>query len=375
MNELPAIAVVVPVRNEAANIAPLIDEIESGRMQILPDGRRNEVLAFLRGEVRDISISRSQARAHGWGIPVPGDDSQVMYVWIDALTNYINAVDYANQGELWTRYWTGAPARVHALGKGVIRFHAVYWPAMLLAAQVPLPTLLFVHEYITIGGGKMSKSHGVQVDPADLVARYGTDGVRYFLLSEMPMTQDLDFTEERLIDRYNTDLANGLGNLLNRTINMLAKYRASVIPAPGDADELDAQLMSVAEGAHRGVTEAMVRYDHRQALESLWELVRRSNKYIEEAAPWKLAKLADDAAAQRRLDSVMHNLAEALRHIALELRPFIPGTSEAILRQLGGTIAPDANGDSAWGTSLAGATVTDPEPMFPRIVNPVPSVP
>jgi len=347
-------------------VRPLVEAIESGRMRIIPEGRRNEVLAFLRGEVRDISISRSQSRAHGWGIPVPGDATQVMYVWIDALTNYVNALDYAGDGERYRRYWAQGDSRVHVLGKGVIRFHAVYWPAMLLSAGEPLPTTLFVHEYVNSGGQKMSKSAGSWADPGDLARRYGVDAVRHFLLAEMPLTQDLEYTERRLVERYNTDLANGLGNLLNRTLTMVGRYRDGVIPDPGDPAAPDAaNLPEVAAGVGASVAAAMAAYDHRSAVAAIWELVRRANAYIEESAPWKLAA-ADEAA---RLDIVLHTVAESLRVIALELRPFLPTTAARIVAQLAPGLDGALEAPSRWGKTLAGQSTAAPEPIFPRVVS------
>ncbi|GAC1338142.1 MAG: methionine--tRNA ligase [Candidatus Dormibacteria bacterium] len=346
---------------------PLVEAIESERMQIIPEGRRNEVLAFLRGEVRDISVSRSQNRAHGWGIPVPGDSSQVMYVWIDALTNYVNAVDYAGEGERYQRYWAHGDSRVHILGKGVIRFHAVYWPAMLLSAGVPLPTTLFVHEYVNSGGQKMSKSAGGWADPGELADRYGVDAVRHFLLAEMPLTQDLEYSERRLVERYNTDLANGLGNLLNRTLSMIGRYREGVVPDPGDPEQADAaDLPAVAARVGRSVVASMAAYDHRSAVGAIWELVRRANAYIEESAPWKLAA-ADEPA---RLDVVLHTVAEALRVIALELRPFLPTTAARIVAQLAPDLEDPLQATSQWGNSLAGRRTASPEPIFPRVLSP-----
>ncbi|MFN2451980.1 MAG: methionine--tRNA ligase [Candidatus Dormibacteria bacterium] len=344
---------------------PLVEAIESGRMTILPPGRRNEVLSFLRGEVRDISVSRSQTRAHGWGIPVPGDPTQVMYVWIDALTNYINALDYAAEGALFERFWAGVGSRVHTLGKGVIRFHAVYWPAMLLSAGVALPTTLFVHEYVNSGGQKMSKSAGGWADPGELAARYGVDAVRHFLLAEMPLTQDLEYTERRLVERYNTDLANGLGNLLNRTLTMVGRYRDGVVPIPADPLGAGAaDLPAVAARVGATVAAAMAAYDHRTAVASIWELVRRANGYIEESAPWKLAAAGEAA----ELDLVLHTVVEALRIIALQLRAFLPTTSGRILAQLAPGAADTIAAPMVWGRSLAGQRTAAPEPIFPRVL-------
>src|SRR5205814_1945741 len=192
----------------------LLDLIESGQFRIIPESRRNEVLSFVRRGLEDFSISRSVERAKGWGIPVPGDPRQVIYVWYDALANYITALDYASEGPLYQHYWVDNPNRVHCIGKGIIRFHAVYWPAMLLSAGVRPPRVLFVHGYLTIEGQKISKTIGNVVDPADLVEKYGSEAVRYYLLREVPATGDSDFTTAKFEARYNSDLANDLGNLL-----------------------------------------------------------------------------------------------------------------------------------------------------------------
>src|SRR5437763_14615392 len=213
---------------------PLHDLIGSGRLRVEPSGRRNEVLAFIGSGLEDFSISRSTRRAHGWGIPVPGDPGQVMYVWWDALGNYISALGYGTGGEDYRRWWAGADRRLHLVGKGVLRFHAVYWPAMLLSAGQPPPTGILVHDYLTTDGHKISKSGGGTPDPVALARRFGTDSVRWWLLREVPRVGDADFTAARLVARANADLAGGLGNLVSRTVAIVHRYRAGVLPGQHD---------------------------------------------------------------------------------------------------------------------------------------------
>ena len=349
----------------------LRDLIESGAYRIIPESRRNEVLSFIRMGLADFSISRSHERARGWGIPVPGDPTQVMYVWFDALTNYITALDYATEGPLYQHYWVENPHRVHCIGKGVIRFHAIYWPAMLLSAGVRPPSALFVHGYMTANGQKISKSLGNTVDPSEMVEQYGTEAVRYYLLREVPATGDSDYTVEKFEGRYNSDLANDLGNLLNRTVSMIGRYRAGVVPTPGAADDLDQELRAVAEGIAAPYDAAMSDYDPQTALEAVWKLVTRTNRYVEQTAPWTLAKAAKggDALATARLDSVLYNLAEALRVLAVYLVPFLPATAAAMLAQLGQdpALLDIAGQHRAWGGTAPGTQVGTATPLFPRL--------
>src|SRR5690606_15084798 len=312
--------------------------IDSEALRIIPETRRNEVRAFIARGLEDFSISRTRARARGWGIPVPDDPDQVMYVWFDALANYITALGYAHDADLYRRYWVENPHRVHVIGKGILRFHAVYWPAMLMSAGEPLPTTIVVHGYLTMGGEKMSKSLGNVVDPAELTARYGADAVRYWMLREVPPTQDADYTDEKLERRYNADLANDLGNLLNRTVSMIRRYRAGLVPAPGEPVTTDQDLEAVAANLPGAIAEAMgLNFDPQTALAAIWDLVVRANRYVEETAPWSLARAerSGDAAATARLDTALYHLAEALRIIAQALRPFLPDTTERIAEQIG----------------------------------------
>lgn len=358
---------------------PLRDLIVSDRFLVIPETRKNEVLGFIRQGLKDFSVSRSVERAHGWGIPVPGDPSQVMYVWFDALTNYLTALDYAEDGELYRRYWLENPNRVHALGKNVVKFHAIYWPAMLLSAGVPLPQADFVHGFINIGGTKMSKSLGNVIDPETLIGEFGTDTVRYFLLRGISSTQDADFDSvdhflTLLRTRYNADLANDLGNLLNRSVSMISRYRQGVIPPPGEATDLERSLQEVATRAPDDLARAMDAYDPQAALDAVWELVTRANKYVEETAPWTLAREARSGleAADDRLSTALYTLAEALRIIAALLEPFLPETARRMRTQLGlsGDVAAVSPWNVRWGGVRPGTRVTLAEPIFPRLESP-----
>jgi methionyl-tRNA synthetase len=343
--------------------------ITSGTLRIEPAGRRNEVLRFIEGGLQDFSISRSQTRARGWGISVPDDPQQVMYVWWDALINYITALDYATDGPLFTRYWQDNPARVHVIGKGIVRFHAIYWPAMLLSAGLPLPTTIYVHEYVTVEGQKISKSLGNAIDPVALVERFGTDPLRYWLLRDVPRTEDGDFTVERLIARTNGDLANDLGNLLNRTVSMIGRWRGGVVPTLGLSEPPEQRLRQLAASLPERIAIALDCFDFRTALAALWELVGAGNRYVDETAPWTLARHPDDQAATARLDTVLATLAETLRLIAVHLTPFLPAIGAQILAQLGvtqpGTVALPEN--QSWGSTLAGTSVATAKPIIPRI--------
>ena len=351
----------------------LTELIDSGRLRIIPETRRNEVRAFIARGLEDFSISRSRDRARGWGIEVPGDPTQVMYVWFDALTNYITALGYGADSEVYRRYWVQNPQRVHVIGKGILRFHAVYWPAMRVSAGERLPTTIFVHGYLTIGGGKISKSLGNTVDPLILTQRYGVDPVRYWLLREVPPTEDADYTDEKLERRYTADLANDLGNLLNRTVSMLHRYRGGIVPAPAAPEAVDQHLEAVAANLAKRLHTAMESdYDPQAALSAIWELVGRANRYVEETAPWALARAerSGDPAAARRLDTTLYHLAESLRLIAEGLRPFLPATAEWIAGQLGWSLTEAAWTEAlTWGRLMAGTAVRPAEPIFPALAS------
>ncbi len=346
--------------------------IESNTFLIQPEHRREEILSFISSGLEDISISRSAERSRGWGVPVPGDPNQVMYVWVDALSNYITALDYADDGPDYETFWVDNPNRVHVVGKDIIRFHAVYWPAFLLSAKVPLPTVLNVHEFIQIDGEKISKSKGNSVDPFDLVDDYGIDAVRYWFLREMPRTGDGNFSHERLIDRYNTDLANDLGNLVNRSVSMLHRYRGGVVPRVTAVTDGETDLAQVAAGLQERVASALDAFDFREAIAAIWQLVTAANKYIDDTKPWVLAKAAkngDDTAAAE-LDLVLANLLETIRLLAVHLSPFIPDGAGRIARQVGfelGEVSDEGLGSQRWNGALAGRDVPAASPIFPKI--------
>ena len=350
--------------------------IASDTLRVVPETRKNEVLSFIRRGLEDFSISRSRERAHGWGIPVPGDPSQVIYVWYDALSNYITALGYGDDGPLYRRYWQENSHRLHVLGKDVIRFHAVYWPAMLLSAGVPLPTTVLVHGFITTGGQKMSKSLGNVVDPAQLVADYGVEPLRYFLLREVSPFADSDFTLERFLRACNTDLADQLGNLLNRTITMIQRYQDGLIPTSGPLTATERTLVALAKALPGQVDAAMRGYASNEALAAIWELVGAANRYVAETEPWALAKArkagdeaGDEAGHQAatRLDTVLYTLAETLRLVAELLTPFLPETAAKIAAQLGAPLDAGAKWSlvTRWGR-LAAGTRTQPGPVLFR---------
>ncbi|GAA0553467.1 methionine--tRNA ligase [Actinomadura livida] len=309
----------------------LHDLISSGELRIEPPERRNEVLSFIAGGLADFSVSRSTERARGWGIPVPDDPGQVIYVWWDALGNYITALGYGQDGADFRRWWAGDGRRVHLVGKGVLRFHAVYWPAMLLSAGLPLPDEILVHGYLTAGGQKISKSGGATVDPVALVREYGVDAVRWWLLREVPKAGDADFTVERLVARADDELANGLGNLVNRVVSMVHRYRDGVVPAREGRGELD----EVCREAPALVGAALDDHDFRRATSAVWDIVDQANRHINRVRPWELAKAGDP-----RLDAVLAELVDACRAVAENLAPFLPDAADRVARQCAGDRLP-----------------------------------
>ncbi len=350
----------------------LRDLITSNTLLVQPEHRREEILSFIASGLEDISISRQALRGRGWGVPVPDDPDQVMYVWVDALSNYITALDYANEGPDWERYWLNNPNRIHVIGKDIIRFHVVYWPAFLLSAGLPLPTGINVHEWLSIDGEKVSKSRGNVVDPVDLASEYSADALRYWLLREMPRTGDGNYSDERLIARFNEDLGNDLGNLVNRSVSMLHRYRDGVVPAVAPAAEREAPLATVADGLGDRIHAALDAFDFRQAVAAVWELVTAANRYIDDTKPWELAKAAKggDPDAGARLDIVLADLVETIRLLAVHLSPFTPDGASLIAQQVGFELAPVADDgvrSRVWNASLAGQTLPKASPIFPRI--------
>ncbi|RLK54854.1 methionine--tRNA ligase [Actinokineospora cianjurensis] len=326
--------------------------IESGRLRIEPPGRRNEVLGFIKGGLQDFSISRSTERARGWGIEVPDDHDQVIYVWWDALGNYITALDYSAGGAAYRHWWTESDVRTHVIGKGIVRFHAVYWPAMLMSAGEQLPTTIFVHDYLTVEGKKLGKSLGNAIDPVAIVDQFGADSLRWWLVREVPRTGDADFTVERLVNRYHEDLSNGLGNLVNRTVSMIHKYREGLEPQL--PDELpDGPLADVISTVASAVDAALDNFDFRRATGALWAVVDEANRFVVEVSPWNLAKAAKagDADADVKLGHSLAVLLHAIRVVADELVPFLPDAAERVSAQV----------------RAVDGRLPAPQPLFPRI--------
>jgi methionyl-tRNA synthetase len=309
----------------------VLELLESDRLSVRPEHRRAEVSAFVRAGLNDFSVSRSRARARNWGIPVPDDPAQVIYVWFDALANYVTALDYGNAGDAYRDWWSGADERVHAIGKGILRFHAVYWPAILLSAGEPPPTTILVHEYLTVNGAKISKSTGFGVEPATLVSRYGADAVRWWLLRDVPRAADADFREELLAARAN-ELADDLGNLVNRTIALVRRYRPDGVAHCEEAPGRPRALVATLDGLADTVDEALGKFDFRAATEAIWRVVGEANRYVSTTRPWELgnAERRGDRTAAAALDEVLSLLLAASWTIAKEVGPFLPAAAGRI---------------------------------------------
>ncbi|MBI1975308.1 MAG: methionine--tRNA ligase [Parcubacteria group bacterium] len=307
--------------------AALRDIISRDELKVVPEAKKNEILAFIERGLEDVSFSRPKDKLP-WGIPVPDDPDHVMYVWCEALTNYLSGIDYADAGLKFQKFW---PPDLQVIGKDILRFHAAIWPAMLLSAQLPLPKILLVHGFITSGGQKMSKSIGNVVDPFDFLSRYGTDPVRYFLLREIPTTEDGDFMEEKVRFRYNGDLANGLGNLLSRVLTVGEKYGREVLL---NTDDLKEEMQRAWEKYGRGIEE----YKFHEALAATWELVSRGDGYVNEKEPWKLLQGHDHDFSESHGDElaqVLSSLVLVLANIGWMLKPFLPETADKIIDALG----------------------------------------
>jgi len=334
---------------------------------IEPESRKNEMVNnFIKPGLEDLSVSRT---SFDWGIRVPGDEKHVIYVWVDALTNYLTTLGYDTDNDVdFKKYW---PANVHVVGKDIVRFHTIYWPIFLMALDLPLPKKVFAHGFIMMKDGKMSKSKGNVVYPEMLIERYGLDATRYFLLRELPFGSDGVFSPESFVERTNFDLANDLGNLLNRTVSMMNKYFGGVIPTEGlENTDFDAALEATAKESLTKFENNMEKMQFSVALADIWTLVSRTNKYIDETEPWVLAK---DEALKPKLGTVMYNLAENLRRVAVMIQPFMTKSPKEILRQLG--LSEEL---LAWDTLTAtnviptGTTVISKgEPIFPRLDNEV----
>lgn len=335
----------------------LLAHIEANPDFIQPKSRRNEIISFVKEGLRDLSVSRT---SFNWGIPVPGNEKHVIYVWFDALTNYITALGYPDEQSAFKTFW---PVDVHLIGKDILRFHAVYWPTFLMAAGLPVPKKVFAHGWWTVEGQKMSKSLQNVVEPNMLVDRYGIDAVRYFLLREVPFGLDGDFSHAALVHRINSDLANDLGNLLNRSTAMVNKYFDGVLPAPGLQTELDTAFREKTEAMVRQLDACMDELAFSKGLQAIWEVISAGNKYIDETAPWALAK---DPAKREYLGTVMYTLLEAQRIVHLVLSAFMPRTSAKALGYLGWT-EPCREEDLAWGRLAPGTLIVKAEALFPRI--------
>ena len=338
----------------------LEDYIESNDKFIFPEARKKEMLNnFIKPGLQDLCVSRTSFK---WGIPVTFDDKHVIYVWIDALSNYITAIGYDPDGssEQYKKYW---PADVHIIGKDIVRFHTIYWPIMLMALGEPLPKQVFGHPWLLFGEDKMSKSKGNIIYADDLVELFGVDAVRYYLLSEMPYAADGSITYDTMIERFNSDLANTIGNLVNRTIAMTNKYFDGVIQEPSVPGEFDDDLKQTCLDAVSKVEDYLAEYRIADSLETILGIAKRANKYIDETAPWALAK---DEAQKARLGTVLYNLIEAIRFLAVMIKPFMPDTSDKIFAQT------NANGNSydelaTFGVLKAGTKVGEATPLFARV--------
>jgi methionyl-tRNA synthetase len=323
---------------------------------IAPNAKRNEIVSFVKSGLRDLSISRTK---FSWGIPVPGDETHVMYVWLDALVNYITACGFPDLTGPRGKFW---PADLHLVGKEIIRFHAVYWPAFLMAAGLPLPKRVFSHGWWTVEGEKMSKSLGNFIDVRPLTEEFGLDQVRYFLLREVPFGNDGDFSRKALIGRINSDLANGLGNLAQRTLSFIAKNADGVLPEKGEAHEADIMLLELANGLPAKVGDAMERLAFHEALDEVWRVIRAADTYIDGQAPWSLRKT--DVV---RMKSVLRVICEVLRVIGVVLQPFMPETMARLLDYLG--VAQDARGLAALDVAMIDLSpLPAPAGLFPRVV-------
>ncbi|MFC4565197.1 methionine--tRNA ligase [Nocardiopsis mangrovi] len=328
--------------------------IAGDTLRVRPEKRKREVLAFIDSGLADISVSRGRERARGWGIPVPGDPEQVVYVWFDALANYITGPGYGTDDAAFTHWWTRADERVHVVGKGIVRFHAVHWPALLLSAGLRPPTEILVHDYLTENGRKISKSAGTGADPAELARRFGPDALRWWLLRDVAPSDDTDYGDRRLIGRYNEDLANNVGNLVHRTAAMVTRYRSGAVPAivDGDGAGPGAILAHARRQASADVHRALAVADFRAAARAVTDLAGAGNRAVEAYAPWAPARAERErGTSTRALDGVLAELVVTGRLLARLLGPFLPAAAEKITAQLTG----------------AGGTIGVPAPIFRRL--------
>jgi methionyl-tRNA synthetase len=337
----------------------LLAHYEANPGFIAPDSRRNEVISFVRGGLKDLSVSRTSFK---WGVPVPGDPSHIMYVWLDALTNYITAAGFPEvEGATYRRFW---PADLHMVGKDILRFHAVYWPAFLMAAGLEPPRRVFAHGWWTNEGQKISKSVGNVIDPVQLIERYGLDPVRYFLMREIPFGQDGDFSHRAMVQRMNGDLANDFGNLAQRILSMIAKNCGGILPAPGAFTAADEALLEAAKNLYERLAGEIGRQAFHVALEATWQVVAAANRYVDEQAPWALRKTD-----QARMGTVLYVVAEVVRRLALLMQPFMPQSCAKLLDQL--AVPAERRDFAALAAALPGGTpLPAPSGVFPRFVEP-----
>ena len=338
----------------------LLQHIEDNPNFIQPSSRRNEMINFIKQGLEDLCVSRTTFQ---WGIPVPIEEGHVIYVWFDALTNYISALGYGRENqELFDRYW---PANIHLVGKDIVRFHTIIWPIILMAAGLDLPEQIYGHGWLLLDSGKMSKSKGNVVDPSILIDKYGADAIRYFLLREIPAGQDGHYSEEALVNRYNVDLANDYGNLISRSVAMVDQYFGGVLAQPGKQEEIDEDLEKTVKASFEKASDYLDKLDFSNGLAEIWKIVSRANKYIDETTPWILARNEED---KERLGTVLYNLLETIRIVSLMIKPVMPQTVAKVQEIIPYDFAQASWEDAGlWGQLEAGIEVKRGQTLFPRI--------